>query len=47
MAKKLYLSAAAHEHDNPTKCPSKCGENVHSQGACTTQYFFSSLLRLT
>ena len=29
MAKKLYLSAAAHEHDNPTKCPSKCGENVH------------------
>lgn len=29
MAKKLYLSAAAHEHDNPTKCPVKCGENVH------------------
>lgn len=29
MAKKLYISAAAHEHDNPTKCPSKCGENVH------------------
>lgn len=29
MAKKLYLSAAAHQHDNPTKCPEKCGENVH------------------
>ncbi len=29
MAKKLYISAAAHEHDNPTKCPVKCGENVH------------------
>lgn len=30
MAKpKVYLSAAAHEHDNPTKCPVKCGENVH------------------
>lgn len=30
MAKpKLYLSAAAHEHDNPTQCPVKCGENVH------------------
>ena len=29
MAKKLYLSAAAHQHDNPTKCPDKCGENVH------------------
>lgn len=29
MAKKLYLSAAAHAHDNPTKCPGKCGENVH------------------
>lgn len=26
---KVYLSAAAHEHDNPTKCPTKCGENVH------------------
>ena len=26
---KIYLSAAAHEHDNPTKCPTKCGENVH------------------
>lgn len=26
---KVYLSAAAHEHDNPTKCPGKCGENVH------------------
>ena len=29
MAKKLYLSAAAHQYDNPTKCPDKCGENVH------------------
>ena len=29
MAKKLYLSAAAHAADNPTKCPNKCGENVH------------------
>ena len=29
MAKKLYLSAAAHATDNPTKCPEKCGENVH------------------
>lgn len=29
MGKKLYLSAAAHQHDNPTKCPDKCGENVH------------------
>lgn len=29
MAKKLYLSAAAHAADNPTKCPTKCGENVH------------------
>lgn len=30
MAKpKVYLSAAAHLHDNPTKCPGKCGENVH------------------
>ena len=29
MAKKLYLSAAAHKSDNPTKCPTKCGENVH------------------
>ena len=27
--KKLVLSAAAHQHDNPTKCPGKCGENVH------------------
>jgi hypothetical protein len=26
---KIYLSAAAHEIDNPTKCPGKCGENVH------------------
>ena len=30
MAKpKVYLSAAAHQYDNPTKCPTKCGENVH------------------
>ena len=26
---KVYLSAAAHAKDNPTKCPHKCGENVH------------------
>lgn len=29
MAKKLYLSAAAHQYDNPTECPDECGENVH------------------
>lgn len=29
MAKKIYLSPAAHGTDNPTKCPTKCGENVH------------------
>ncbi len=29
MAKKIYLSPAAHLHDNSTKCPTKCGENVH------------------
>lgn len=30
MAKKIYLSAAAHATDNPTKCPGgKCGENIH------------------
>ena len=29
MAKKLYLSSAAHQYDNPTKCPDKCGENTH------------------
>ncbi len=29
MAKKIYLSAAAHASDNPTKCPQKCGENIH------------------
>lgn len=29
MAKKLYLSAAAHQYDNPTKCPHACGENIH------------------
>lgn len=26
---KVYLSPAAHATDNATKCPSKCGENVH------------------
>lgn len=26
---KVYLSAAAHATDNPTKCPSACGENKH------------------
>lgn len=26
---KIYLSAAAHQHDNPTKCPNKCSENTH------------------
>lgn len=26
---KIYLSAAAHATDNPTKCPHKCGENIH------------------
>ncbi len=29
MAKKIYLSAAAHATDNPTKCAGECGENVH------------------
>ncbi len=30
MAKpKIYLSPAAHAADNATKCPTKCGENVH------------------
>lgn len=29
MAKKLYISAAAHDNDNPTKCPNKCSENTH------------------
>ncbi len=29
MSKKLYLSAAAHQHDNPTKCPAPCSENTH------------------
>ena len=29
MAKKIYLSAAAHGTDNPTKCPCQCGENIH------------------
>ena len=26
---KVYLSAAAHAIDNPTKCPNACGENIH------------------
>jgi hypothetical protein len=26
---KIYLSAAAHGTDNHTKCPQKCGENIH------------------
>lgn len=26
---KVYLSAAAHATDNPTKCSGKCGENIH------------------
>lgn len=26
---KIYLSPAAHATDNSTKCPTKCGENVH------------------
>jgi N-acetylmuramoyl-L-alanine amidase len=26
---KVYLSPAAHTTDNATKCPVKCGENVH------------------
>ena len=29
MAKKIYLSAAAHATDNSTKCKHKCGENIH------------------
>ncbi len=29
MAKKIYLSPAAHATDNKTKCPMACGENVH------------------
>lgn len=29
MAKLIYLSAAAHATDNPTKCPGKCSENTH------------------
>lgn len=29
MAKKIYLSAAAHATDNKTACPQPCGENVH------------------
>ena len=32
MAKKLYLSAAAHQYDNPTECPVHCG------GMVTTTY---------
>ena len=27
---KIYLSPAAHAHDNSTKCPMPCGENVHA-----------------
>jgi outer membrane murein-binding lipoprotein Lpp len=26
---KIYLSAASHLNDNPTKCPIKCSENKH------------------
>lgn len=29
MAKKIYLSPAAHARDNSTKCPVPCGENIH------------------
>ena len=29
MAKKIYLSAAAHATDNKTKCPVACSENTH------------------
>lgn len=29
MAKKLYLSAAAHAADNSTRCPVPCSENTH------------------
>ncbi|MBQ9842051.1 MAG: N-acetylmuramoyl-L-alanine amidase [Clostridia bacterium] len=29
MGGKLYLSAAAHASDNPTKCPVPCSENTH------------------
>lgn len=29
MAKKIYLSPAAHATDNKTKCSGSCGENVH------------------
>lgn len=28
--RKIYLSPAAHAHDNVTKCPMPCGENVHA-----------------
>ena len=30
MAKKIYLSPAAHATDNSTKCPTKCSENTHA-----------------
>ncbi len=30
MGKKVYLSPAAHASDNGTKCPDKCGENIHA-----------------
>ena len=26
---KIYLSPAAHLHDNSTACPISCGENIH------------------
>lgn len=29
MAKKIYLSAAAHATDNRTQCPVQCSENTH------------------
>lgn len=29
MAKKIYLSSAAHANDNQTKCPVSCSENIH------------------
>ena len=28
-AKKIYLSPAAHIHDNSTRCPGTCSENTH------------------
>ena len=29
MTKKIYLSPAAHIHDNATRCPGSCSENTH------------------